>query len=159
MGSVLVVGGTGILAPAVTDLVSGGARVDVLSRSGTAPAGTRGLRADARDADALDAALGAGSWEEAVVYSPTVTDATLDIIRSRVSGRCVVVRTSAAVAPEHGDAAVPPDTLQLGWVAPVAGRPSRWHTPEEVSRAALEILGDGHSWVLGAIRPWCDRPV
>ena len=43
--------------------------------------------------------------------------------------------------------------LVLGW------RGARWHTPAEVSAAALALaLGAGHEATLGAVRPWAARP-
>lgn len=159
MGRILVVGGTGILAPAALELVRQGYRVTVLGRGGrAAPPGTDALAADAKDGDALRGALGAAIWDRALVYSPAVTRNTLDLIRSRVAGRCVLVRTSSAVDPEAGEPVVPRDTLQLGWVPATGEVPPRWHSPVEVSRAALDALASGEPRVLGSIRPWAARP-
>jgi saccharopine dehydrogenase-like NADP-dependent oxidoreductase len=160
---VLVVGASGILAPAAAKLVAadGGAPVTGVGRVRPMPSGVEAIAVDARDAEALRWALGARRWGCAVVYAPAVTDASLPVLRAAVDGPVVLVRTSAAAAPspEEPDAPAPepgPWTLQLGWAPGVGG--ARWHTPEEISDAALAVLRDGAGRTLGAVRPWADRP-
>lgn len=147
----LVVGATGILAPAASSLAARGMRVIGISRHG----GADSIGVDARDADALAAALRGVAWHDALVYAPAVSDATLAFVRASTPGRCVLVRTSGAADPARGILVVPRDTLQLGWTT---GPEPRWHTPEEVSAAALEVLDDGRPRTLGTVRPWSDRP-
>ena len=67
-----------------------------------------------------------------------------------------IVRVSAAVDPALGDPYMPDDVLQLGWFDEDAG--PRWHTPTEVSAAALAVLDDGVGRTLGSVRPWDRRP-
>jgi hypothetical protein len=149
--TVLVIGATGILGPAAAAFTARGDDVIGVSRSGRA--GSIGV--DAADAHALSAALAERSWDDALVYRPAVSDASLAFVRSATPGRCVQVRTSAAADPALGILVIPRDTLQLGWT----GDPERrWHTPAEVSCAALEVLADGRPRTLGAVRPWSDRP-
>lgn len=157
MTSVLVVGASGILAPAASALVERGAAVTGLSRRRRAPAGVDGLHVDAHDLPALDTALGAARWTAALVYEPAVTAQTLPRVAAAVDGRVVLVRTSAAADPAHGaEPVVAPDMLLLGWVDD--GGTTRWHTPQEVSDAALEVLADGAPRILGTVRPWERRP-
>ncbi|WP_144876289.1 hypothetical protein [Microbacterium sp. 1.5R] len=157
MSSVLVVGASGILAPAASALMARGAAVTGLSRRGHAPAGVDALHLDARDLSALDAGLSAERWSEAIVYEPAVSAQTLRRIAAAVDGRLVLVRTSASADPAHGDdPAREPDVLVLGWADD--GASTRWHTPQEVSDAALEVLADGAPRILGAVRPWERRP-
>lgn len=149
--SVLVIGATGILAPAWEAFRSRGDGVVAVSRHGA-----RGsIAVDARDAPALRAALDGEAWIDAVVYAPAVSAESLSYVRGATTGRCVLVRTSDAAAPEFGTSAVPRDTLQLGWTDDPT---PRWHTPAEVSCAALEVLADGMPRTLGVVRPWSDRP-
>ena len=151
-----MVGGTGILAPAAAALVASGSAVTVVGRGGRpAPPGSELREADARDASALASALGEREWDRALVYGGAIAEDAVGVVRSRVAGRCVTVRTSAAVDPALGEPRIPSDVLQLGWTADV---PARWHTPEEVSAAAIEVLADGEPRILGVIRPWGGRP-
>jgi hypothetical protein len=152
---VLVIGATGILAPAAEALRERGARVIGVSRAGGFADGDD-VAVDARDAAAMSAALQERTWTDAVAYGPAVSDASLAWVRRATPGRCVEVRTSAAADPALGILIVPTDTLQLGWHAGESG--NGWHDPEEVSAAALEVLADGRGRILGAVRPWSDRP-
>jgi hypothetical protein len=149
--TVLVLGATGILAPAASVLSAHGHVVVGVSRGGGA--GTIGV--DATDAAALAAVLVGISWDDAVVYARTVSADSLAWVRASTPGRCVVVRGSAAADPALGALVVPSDTLQLGWTIE---EPHRWHTPAAVSDAALEVLADGGPGMLGTVRPWSDRP-
>lgn len=157
MTSVLVVGASGILAPAASALVKHGAEVTGISRRGHSPAGVNGLHVDAHDLPALDLALGVARWTAAIVYEPAVTALSLPRIAAAVDGRVVLVRTSAAADPAHGiEPRLAPDVLLLGWVDD--GASTRWHAPQEVSDAALEVLADGRPRILGTVRPWERRP-
>lgn len=146
-----MIGATGILAPAAASLTARGETVVAVSRHGA----DGSIAADARDAPALSAALDGIAWDEAVLYGPALSDASLAWVRASSPGRCVLVRTSAAADPARGILVVPHDTLQLGWTTT---EPHRWHSPDEVSAAALEVLGDGAARTLGTVRPWSDRP-
>ena len=153
---VLVVGATGILGPAADALAARGDTVLGVSRRGGGPAGSRGIAVDAQDATALAVALEDLAWDDAVVYGRTVNESSLAFLRGATPGRLVFVRTSAAADPALGELTVPPDTLQLGWTD--EGAAARWHTPAEVSEAALAVLADGEPRTLGTVRPWSDRP-
>lgn len=199
----LVIGATGILAPAAAALEARGDRVVAVSRGGgagrvaheprriaaTAQAPGDSVRTsresaefvhvDARDAGELAAALAAHAWDDAIVYAPAVSEASLGFVRSVTPGRCVLVRVSRSADPARGNLIIPRDTLQLGWrpsgdpaastraerqgsaqpAAPAeTAAADRWHTPDEVSAAALEVLRDGEPRVLGVVRPWSDKP-
>lgn len=163
---VLVVGASGILAPAAAQLAAadGGAPVTGVGRVRPMPSGVEAIAVDARDAEALRRALGARRWGRAVVYAPAVTDASLPVLRAAVDGPVVLVRTSAVAAPSPDAPEAPapepgPWTLQLGWATGAGGAGgARWHSPEEISEAALAVLRDGAGRTLGAVRPWADRP-
>lgn len=156
MGSILLVGASGILAPAASSLVARGVPVTGIARRHAMPIGVEPLHVDASVADALRAALGDHRWSAAIVYEPAVASHTLPLI-AVVADRVIRVRTTAAVDPSRGHAAVPPDVLQLGWTQG-GNEPARWHTPAEVSAAVLEVLDDGRARTLGEIRPWERRP-
>lgn len=157
MASVLVIGASGILAPAASVLVERGAAVTGVGRRRPMPARVAGLHLDARDAGALASALSAGRWDAALVYEPAVTDESLRSIADAVDGRVVLVRTSAAADPVHGaEPVLAADVLLLGWIDD--DESPRWHTPQQVSDAALEVLADGRPRILGTVRPWERRP-
>lgn len=162
MTRVLVVGATGILAPAAAELVASGETVTGMARNPHGmPAGVEPLVVDGRDAGAVRSAVEDRRWDAALVYCPAVTAETLAVLQG-AADRIVEVRTSAAADPAHRDLVAADDlvaagdVLQLGWQPGEAG--ARWHTPREVSEAALEVLADGAGRVLGAVRPWSDRP-
>jgi len=204
---VLVVGGTGILRPAVDVLLARGIAVTVLSRSEARvealPPGVRGVVGDLDDPASLARALrssrpaagaclaylpgavpspvsadglvaaSAGGTDGLRTASAGGPDRALAVLRAAVPGPLVAVLPSAAAAPPTVIADVQPAlaarlavagvpagelrVLLLGWAAPTAG-PTRWHSPAEVSRAALECLDDPSTRVLGVVRPWADRP-
>ncbi|WP_341935774.1 hypothetical protein MRBLWO14_001445 [Microbacterium sp. LWO14-1.2] len=155
MDAVLIVGAGGILAPAAAALVARGAAVTGVGRSRAMPQGVLPVFVDAQVSEDLDRALGRRRWSAAIVYLPAVSDASAARIAEAVDGRLVRVRMSAAADPASGEFTLPADTLQLGWTDET--RP-RWHTPDEVSAAALAVFEDGASRVLGAVRPWERRP-
>lgn len=149
--TVLVIGSTGILGPAAAAFGARGDGVIGVSRHGAGGS----IAVDAADARALADALDGRDWDDALVYRPAVSDASLGFVRAATPGRCVQVRTTAAADPALGILVIPRDTLQLGWTADPE---HPWHTPAEVSCAALEVLADGQPRTLGAVRPWSDRP-
>lgn len=215
---VLVVGGTGILRPAVDALLAAGREVTVLGRSperlAALPPAVTGVVGDLGHPDALAAALAAAAggrpdrFTAGVAYLPAVTDlarsgpadrtglidrdrpaeptglAALRVLRGAVDGPLVAVLTSAVAAPPAADdpaavlgalvrrlveAGTPAQDLRLlvlGWAVPTPAPstpseppgPVRWHTPAEVSAAALAVLGDPAPARLGVLRPWADRP-
>ncbi|WP_346156312.1 hypothetical protein [Nonomuraea recticatena] len=178
---VLVIGGTGILAPAVGTLARRGTVVSVVSRSaarvaalrdGLATAGgarVNGVIADVTDPPALAAALDeaagtCGPIGLALVYQPFAPAEAWDTLVPRVGELLVTVLVSNYAAE---DAPPPPlreghherllvRHLLLGWHRDVNG--VRWHTPEEVSTAAVGVADRRASTVLGAVRPWTERP-
>ena len=153
----LVIGASGILAPLAAALAAAGDEVTGVARTRSAPPGVATVLVDAGSPDALRSELGGGDWECAVVYAPAVSADSLAAVAALVSGRTVVVRTSASADPARGPLRIPDDTLQLGWTSASDGGP-RWHSPEEVSAAALLVLADGDGRVLGRVRPWDERP-
>jgi len=157
MASVLIVGASGILAPAASALVERGVAVTGVGRRRPMPDGVTVMHVDAREILALDAALATRRWSRAIVYEPAVTTDTFRRIEAAIDGPVVLVRTSAAADPAHGEPVLTPSTLLLGWRA-TDGESARWHTPDEVSDAALRVLDDGEARILGFVRPWDRRP-
>jgi len=112
-----------------------------------------------------------GPLDYAVFYGPALTAQTLAVLTNAVRYRAVLVLTSEAAAPTGpGDEgaglaplaaryrARPQDAVVLlGWKSVDRGR-SRWHTPGEVSAAALEALEGYGDVLLGRVRPWEQRP-
>ncbi|MGY0021553.1 hypothetical protein ACVHNB_21655 [Streptomyces sp. YJ-C3] len=185
-GQVLIVGATRILRPAVTALSERAVSVTAVARSA---AGLRELADEhpgrviplAADATAhgfgsvLRSAAERAPLTGAVVYAPAVPPGTLaELVGSVVAGPVVVLATSECAAPaESGTDAgewTPNDLpaaarsgtasrlLVLGWHA--GGAATRWHTPREISAAALALLDapTDRDTVLGTVRPWSSRP-
>ena len=73
-----MIGSTGILGPAAAAFTARGDEMIGVSRTGRA--GSIGV--DASDAHALAAALAGRSWDDALVYRPAVSDASLAFIRA-----------------------------------------------------------------------------
>ncbi|MFF3438842.1 hypothetical protein [Streptosporangium sp. NPDC002721] len=165
---VLVIGGTGILSPAVRVLVDRGSRVSVVSRSGHGvPAGADAVVADVTRVEALAAALDRAIGERgplglALAYQPFAPAGAWAALAARVRGPLVALLTSGHAAPL--DAPAPPlpagaswavegtegseesggaevRHLLLGWHPRGAGLPARWHTPREISAATLQVAG------------------
>lgn len=165
----LVVGATGVLRPAVLDLVGGGTEVIGLARdrgrlAALATAcgpGFRPLAVDYTDDAALAGALAevpAPGFSAALLYCPGAPATAVRLLAERVSGRVVCLLTSSWARPgrrrpAYGVSCV---ELLLGWAREAAG--TRWHTPAEISRAALDVLASGRPGTLGTVRPWRDRP-
>lgn len=143
----------------------------------------RALRDVPRSQACLAYLPGAGAAAAAAVRTVPAVPWALGVLRAAVAGPLVAVLTSAAAAPPVEASAVPPQLRQrleqdgapagdlrvlvLGWTASRPGVPPRWHTPAEISRAALDCLDgpdcldclDGRGpRVLGVLRPWADRP-
>ncbi|WP_143167918.1 Rossmann-fold NAD(P)-binding domain-containing protein [Jatrophihabitans endophyticus] len=152
-------GATGALRPAVAALRAGGAEVHALARH-VDLAGVVPVAVDWHDTAAVRVALEGRELDEALVYAPTAPAASVAALVAAVSGRVVRLLPSAALRPPAtlADLAAP-DAVRvvLGWARGAGG--SRWHTPAEISAAALGALRDGHDTVLGAVRPWSHRPV
>jgi hypothetical protein len=178
----LVVGGTRILRPAVGVLAAGGQEVSVVARTAAdlallelEPAvqgRVHGLPVDHGDAGALAAALdraiaARGPFAAALVYMPSAPPAAWQAVAARTDGgRRIAILTSAHGAPgsttatRRAAAAADAGTgvLLLGWA--VEDGVPRWHTPEEISGAALQMLpvsGLAEA-VLGTVEPWSERP-
>ena len=146
--SVLVVGATRILRPVAIALAAAGddvlgvarTRRDLDALAAEYP-GITGVPVDWSDRDRLAAALAGRRIRRAVLYCPGAPDATLRLIARTVTGAVVHVLPSAAATPGAAPVATRPRWrhLQLGWT----GDPPRWHTPEEISAAALDVLRTG----------------
>lgn len=160
-----MVGASGILAPLVAALAREGHTVLGVSRH-PAHAQTADVIMVAADTTTVAGArrtARAGPFSQAVVYGPAVSGPSLAELLRQVTGPGVLILTSGAADPAVArDVARIPDqrrprpgdgVLLLGWTAQTG-----WHTPEEVSAAALSALRDGGDHVLGTVRPWRDRP-
>lgn len=171
-GPVLVFGATGILRPAVAELARRGATVLAVARSwedldrlAREHSGTVvPVAVDHGDVAALLAAVrGAGSPASALAYAPHGDERTWQALRLLVAGPVVQLLTTVQFAPVAGDAERLParpgcagdwHRLLLGWT-----RDRSWHTPAQVSLAALAALDGRRDGILGSVRPWSDRPV
>jgi NAD(P)-dependent dehydrogenase (short-subunit alcohol dehydrogenase family) len=162
--AVLVVGATGVLRPAVFALARDGRTVYALARPGArldelVRPHVEPVAVDYRDVGRLAAAL--PEVDAALLYCPAAPPTSVDVLLHSTDGPVVWLLTSASADPAdvgvefRFGARVAPNVTRvaLGW----AGGP-RWHTPEEISTAALDALGDGTERVLGAVRPWEGRP-
>ncbi|MFG3101398.1 hypothetical protein ACGFZL_12875 [Streptomyces sp. NPDC048182] len=135
-------------------------------------------------APGLEAALASAArdvpFTGALLYCPFAgPPAVRTLVRAVPPGRPVVlVLTSAHAAPVGRESAtgpwhpaeLPPEArpapdcrlLVLGWheEGDGAGTGARWHTPEEISTAALDLwdAGRARDAVLGTLRPWGARP-
>jgi hypothetical protein len=155
-GDILIIGASGILAPAAQRLTEQGHRVTGVARRHPVPPGVEAMHVDGSDSGALAAAIGDRRWSAAVVYEPAVSEASMRVVVDAVAGPVVRVRTSAGADPALGELQVPTHTLQLGWRDDESG--TRWHRPDEISEAALQVLADGAPCILGVVRPWSRRP-
>ncbi|MFE6886868.1 hypothetical protein [Streptomyces sp. NPDC057694] len=182
----LVVGATRILRPAVTALSERAVSVTAVARSAADlreladeyPDLVTPLVADVTAPDVgavLRAAAERAPLTGAVVYAPAVPPGALaDLVGAVVPGPVVVLATSEwAVPTEPGTDAgewTPNDLpaqarsgvaarmLVLGWHE--GEQAARWHTPDEISAAALALLDApvDRNAVLGTVRPWSSRP-
>ncbi|MEU6674256.1 hypothetical protein [Streptomyces sp. NPDC046925] len=183
---VLVIGATRILRPAVTALTTRAVPVLAVARSAPdlreladeQPGRVTPLAADVT-ADGFCADLRAAAARTpltgALVYAPAVPPGKLaQLVRPVVAGPLVLLVTSEWAAPSRSSTGIEPWTpndlpaearsgaagrlLVLGWHG--EGRTARWHSPQEISAAALALLDApvGRDTVLGALRPWAARP-
>lgn len=179
---VLVVGATGILRPAALRLLARGDTVVAVARGRmrlTALEAEGGRRVEVVPVDVTRAGAVASAvtpastlaepLDAAIVYAPRPPADAFEQVLGRVTGPVVRILTSAQGEPRRAEGDEPSAwpwardprrsgelRLLLGWTGP-AGAP-RWHTPEEVSAAALDVLDRGADAVLGRLRPWEDRP-
>jgi hypothetical protein len=161
--TVLVIGATRILRPAVVTLAGGGATVVAGSRSaadldalaaqvpGVVPVPADGLATGGLGTALTDLRLRPTGG---LCYLPGADAAVRRQLAALVDGPLVQLLPSAWAAPDAQRQDVGGPSLQLGWT----GDPARWHTPEEISTAALDVLHKGRDAVLGRVRPWEERP-
>ena len=159
----LVVGATRILRPAVRTLVDDGATVVAVARS-TADLEALAVEvgavvpvaADCLDAGSLGDTLARRGLRPAaaLLYCPTAGLVVHRRLAALVDGPAVQLLPSGWAAPDAAAVDLGGPVLQLGWT----GDPPRWHTPAEISMAALDVLSSGVDAVLGRVRPWQERP-
>lgn len=138
--------------------------------SGTArPAAPAHVVADvtrpAEFAGALDRAVAErGPITLALAYQPFAPAQSWRLLADRTAGLLVALLVSAHAA-EDGPAAPLAAGRQggatvvhvlLGWHRDADG--VRWHTPQEVSAATIRAVDERAGRVLGAVRPWEERP-
>lgn len=164
-------GATRVLRPAVEELIADGSEVVAVARSRRDLVEAKSqvgpsfdsLAVDYLDLAALAALADFGAFDAALIYAPGATTAAMQLFRNVVKGPIVEILGSQA-AGEHPDAPfsldqIPvryPDrwnALVLGWTADY-----RWHSPEQISQAALNALRMRANGQLGLLRPWADRP-
>ncbi|WP_017612769.1 Rossmann-fold NAD(P)-binding domain-containing protein [Nocardiopsis salina] len=174
----LVVGGTGMLRPAVHDLLGSGARVVLVSRRperAAAGAPDRGRlvpvaadwSAPERLGEAVREATGGRPMAEALLWVHTPYDegvhASLDPLLS-ADATVVQLWGSAGADPRlsrplPGQYAPPRAyrSVVLGFAD--TARATRWLTDREVSDGALRALSDAApEQIVGRVEPWSDHP-
>ncbi|ALE04816.1 hypothetical protein AL755_03815 (plasmid) [Arthrobacter sp. ERGS1:01] len=162
-----------MLRPAVDELVRGGSTVIAVARSAADlqilaaehPGTVTGIAVDYRDADRFLRLLQSVHTpaSAAIVYIPSAEPAALSTLRSLVRGPVVQVLTSHVADPAGGEPFTfenlpqPPGQpwyrLVLGW-----SKTGAWHSPDEISAAAVAVLRQKRDGQLGELRPWTDRP-
>jgi hypothetical protein len=179
----LVIGGAGVLRPAALELLRAGHRVTVTARTqasiaaladaaGSHRGRLRGIAGDYEQAAALEPALidavdAAGPFELALVYMAAGAPVARAALAAHPAATVVDLLTSAHGAPGVDASARARYALRgrersvrllLGWARDAGA--SRWHTPAEISAAALAARGAATDCelVLGVLRPWRDRP-
>jgi hypothetical protein len=182
-GHVLVTAATGALGPAALALAARGYAVTALARDRPALArlaegagpGLCPLAADFADPALAELLGGAeqvfGRFTGALLYCPGASSRAVQLLYERTAGpRTVRLLTSAwAEPPADRPTALPRRpprnpagvrTLLLGWHVLPDGRGTRWHSPQELSDAALELFDASgvETQNLGEVRPWTDRP-
>ena len=156
--AVLVIGATGILRSAVESLIARGRAVVAVGRDRAELAvlaaacgpGVHPVPVDARVPADLAVALHGAKIDGALVYDPAVSRASCPVLSRLVDGPIVHLLTSAVAAPAAGsnapchldDAAIDPAASAAPFVRLVLGwtEQRRWHTPTEVSAAAIAML-------------------
>jgi hypothetical protein len=182
-GHVLVTAATGALGPAARALAARGYAVTALARDRSALAELADgagewllpVAADFADPALPDLLGGAeqvfGRFTGALLYCPSAPPRVQQVLYERTAGpRAVRLLPSAwAEPPADRPTALPRRpprnpagvrTLLLGWHVMPDGRGTRWHTPKELSDAALELFDAAgvETQNLGEVRPWTDRP-
>lgn len=177
--NVLVIGGTGMLAPAVNTLAEHGVIVFAVARRPERPGwgpGVVPVRGDwGRPAELADAVrtamdeLGCPAAPQALtwIHSP-YRESVHQAIGRLLTPDAVVVSLHGSVRSDPAGTAppVPPvhapprryRTLLLGFADSPGGR-TRWLTDDEISHAALRSLADPSPLqVAGRVSPWSERP-
>ncbi len=178
---ILVVGGTGMLAGLVDQLVAEGGRLSLLSRgaANVSRAGVKGYSVnyydDAAFSAALDAAIGdAGAIDLAIAWFHTLSIAAPRRLAERVGapgrpGRLVQVLGSAVADPARPDRLTTAASLAAGLADcqlrqvvlgfKVGGTVSRWLTDGEISSGVLDaVRTDRALSIVGQVEPWPARP-
>ena len=171
---ILVLGGTGMLLPAVRELLERGHTVALVARrpqrAGLHPR-LLPVHGDWNDANGLargvQASLGTARPSKAIlwVHSPykAAVYAALD---SLLSPDAVIVDLTGSAGASPLIARIPEPFCQprqyrqvvLGFVGK-HGRPTRWLTDQEVSDGSLKALDTpGSPQVVGRLEPWDERP-
>lgn len=158
---VLVVGGTSILAPAADCLRARGARVLVVARRRRQGKPQPWATFDARVASEWSSHVTApDGWAgtSVIAYEPALSAASLAVLTAQTVRPRVLVRPSAAAAPNDGNDVEAMFQISeiTGWIQVILGWHSdgSWHDPVDISLAALEAWGTHRSCVLGRVRPW-----
>lgn len=102
--------------------------------------------------------------DAALIYAPGASFESSLIFRDLVDGPVVEILGSSAARgnpdlPFAADQIIPTgnqpwNTLVLGWTVD-----KKWHSAEQISQRAVEVLKSGVNGTLGALRPWTDRPI
>lgn len=111
--------------------------------------------------------------DRALLYCPAADPEVEQLLVAAVRQRVVRLVTSSAADPA-GDATTRMWTagddrevvLLLGWTDAETGHSgsakgtvrTRWHTPQEISAAAITVLDGAPGRTLGRVRPWSERP-
>ncbi len=168
-----MVGGSSVLAPLVVEELRRGHEVVAVTRKhdhlSAIESGTGVLRvvvADAQTSKGVATIAAAGPFDAAAIYVPATDDLLLGGLVGHVSGRSVLVATSAVANPDAGAPlpmameAIRPRTqdvvVVLGWEG--LASQTRWHSPTEISVAVARALDNGEDCVVGRLRPWDQRP-
>jgi NAD(P)-dependent dehydrogenase (short-subunit alcohol dehydrogenase family) len=163
MTTVLVVGATGILRPATVSLAASGATVLAVARTrqdlerlADATPRVVPVVVDCLRPDAVAVALATTGRRptSGLCYCPAADAAGRRGLAALVDGPLLQLLPSAWAEPGAAVPDVGGPVLQLGWT----DDPPRWHSADEVSAAALDVLASGMDGVLGRVRPWTDRP-
>lgn len=181
-GHALVVGGTGMLAGAVSSLAGQGWRVSVLARTASqAPASewVHGWDCDYHDEAAFRSAVTAAVGRNGPIALAIAWFHTLKIPAPRrlaeavgapeAPGRYVQVLGSAVADPARPDRLATAATVAQGLPHcrlrqvvlgfRIEGGESRWLSNEEISTGVLEAIAqDAPLSVIGVTSPWSARP-
>ena len=169
----LIVGATKILRPAVTELLRDGSKVmgfartksDLDTLKAQSGSGFDFVAVDYTDVAALaSVARTLPKIDAALIYAPGASVESSLIFRDLVDGPVVEILGSSAARenpdlPFTADQIIPTGnqpwiTLVLGWTVD-----KKWHSAEQISQRAIEVLKSEVNGTLGALRPWTDRPI